>query len=185
MNKKIVLIISHFGSGSSSLCEVLEQNERIVWCKSNLIYNHPDIIEKITNIPHKINNSAALWMDEILVNYMFSCKALYSLCKFVYLIRDARSTLNEIVTTKKSTMYNYYTYRLHRMCEMARESGGILLRWEDQNLAILEDYLMLKTPLVKPILTKVKDNPLITNEINRCEQAYEWYYYYLRNKLIM
>ena len=80
--KKIVLVISHLASGSTALCQILDKNPRIQWCRADLIYNHPDILESLTSQPHKLSNSAAIWLDDVLYNFSFSHKSLYQCCKY-------------------------------------------------------------------------------------------------------
>jgi hypothetical protein len=189
--KKIALVVSHMASGSTALCQILDKNPRIQWCRTDLVYNHPDALEVLANQPHKLNNAAAIWLDDVLYNFYFTNKALYPFCKFIYVIREAKPTLSLLINSKGDAqgMFRYYTYRLRRICEMARQTpGALLLTWEDmvtgRGLPLVEDYLYLKQPLINDItLYPQAPNNLFTTStmVNQAQAAYERYYYYLRN----
>src|SRR5581483_5367312 len=127
--KQVTIVVSHEGSGSSALCSLLDKNSRIQWCKPNIIYDHPFSLEKITSISHKLKNAAAIWLDEILYNHYFSSKILYEWCRFIYVIREAKPTLSLITESRADLLgkARYYTYRLRRICEMARRTPGAVL----------------------------------------------------------
>lgn len=189
--KKVTLVVSHALSGSTALCQILDKNPRVQWCRANLVYNHPDVLEVLTSQPHKLSNSAAIWLDDVLHNFYFTHKALYQFCKFVYVIRDAKPTLNLLAKTRGDApgMFRYYTYRLRRICEMARNTpGAVLLTWDDmltgRGFSLLKQYLCLKEPLVsdEALFPKTDHNPYVTSAmIEHAQAAYERYYYYLRN----
>ncbi len=171
MIRKVTLVISHEGSGSSELCKSLDRNPRVQWCRSNLIYDHPFILEQIMSIPHKLNNSAAIWMEELLYNFYFTHKRIYEMCRFIYVIREPRSSVNPL----------YYTYRLRRMCEMARKTpGAVLLTYDDiitgRGFPLLEEYLCLKESIMP--VDAVKSDFLGSSE---AQKSYERYFYYLKN----
>lgn len=189
--KKAALVISHEGSGIEALCNILNRNPRIQYTHPNLVYNHPDVVESLTNHPHKMSNSAAVWLDDVLHNFYFTNKAIYKLCRFIYLIREPKPTLNAIVDMKANApgMTRYYCYRLRRICEMARSTpGSVLLTWEDvytgRAFPILEKFLGLKEPLAldQGLFVVPKLSPFVTTQmIETCQNTYERYLYYLKN----
>lgn len=189
--KKAVLIVSHEGSGSSALCEILNRNPRVQFTHPNLVYNHPEVVESLTNHPHKLSNSAAVWLDEILHNFYFTNKAIYQFCRFIYFIREPKPTLNMIVDMKANApgMTRYYCYRLRRICEMARSTpGSMFLTWDDvytgRAFPMIEKFLGLKEPLVldQSTFPIPKPSPFVTtNMVEACQNAYERYFYYLKN----
>lgn len=189
--KKAVLVISHEGSNSDALCEILNRNPRVQFTHPNLVYNHPEVVESLTNHVHKLSNSAAVWLDMVLHNFYFSHKEIYKMCKFIYMIREPKPTLNSIVDLNSNAdcVTRYYCYRLRRICEMARDTpGSLLLQWEDvytgRAFHLIERFLGLKEPLQPDQLLFVqpKPNPFVTtNMIETCQNAYERYLYYLKN----
>ena len=98
--KKVAFIISHMGSGSNYLVDVLNNNPRCAFFTSPTRYEHPDSLQWIFKY-HKLNNySGAIYGDHLLFNHSFCCKSLYDCCKFIYIIRPARQSLNEIFTKR-------------------------------------------------------------------------------------
>lgn len=187
--KKVALVISHAGSGSSDLCKVLDANPRVQLYRSNMVYNHPTLLEAITQQPHKCGNAAAVWVDELLYNVLFTSKALYDCCKFIYVVREAVPTLS-LITESKSLlpqMVRYYTYRLRRICEMARKTpGAVLLTWEDmatgRGFKVLEEYLNLKEPLALREFPRAPAKSFVGGPlVTQAQSSYERYLYYLRN----
>ena len=189
--KKIALIISHEGSDSKVLCEILNRNPRVQYNSSNFLYDHPDALKSLTDQPHKLNNSAAVWLDEVLQNFSFTNKSIYKCCRFIYLIREPKPTLNTIVSMRTNVdgMVRYYCYRLRRICEMARNTpGSLFLTWEDvytgRSFPMLEKFLGLKESLIldQTLFKTTKLSPFVTGKMfETCQNAYERYLYYLKN----
>lgn len=189
--KKVCFIISHLGSGSNDLLDIINKNPRCDIQKSSVTYKSPEDLNWLFSKPHKCRDRSAIYGDHILFNQSFSCKNLYEICKFIYIIRPARDSLNEI--SKNSNLNgefaaNYYSFRLRRICEMARKTpNSLFFTWEElisgSSFLEIEKYLGLKEKLKKEdchFLNKSKDDfdeKLIIN----CEDAYERYYYYLKS----
>lgn len=189
--KRVAFVISHLGADSHALCEILDRNPRVQFFQTNAVYDYINVIEALTSHPHKLNNAAAVWLDELLHNHYFAHKGLYKFAKFIYLIRDAKFTLNGIV--KESWEANhlelYYTFRLRRIYEMARKTpGAVLLTHDDlitgRGFKVIEDYLNLKVPLEldESLFSKKRShNPLLSSDnIERAQQTYERYLYLMR-----
>lgn len=183
--KNIVFIVSHLGAGSEALIYSMNKNSRIESRRVEGGYKDITAIESLTINPHKLGNSAAFYMDRILYNYEFSCPSLYKFCRFIYLIREARPTLNKVAgipTLQKKSPPNierYYRYRLRRIYEMAKHTPeAILLTWEDiaskRGLKLIEQYLNLNEPLNLTIREEIKD--LVDIEmVNKAQECYERY----------
>lgn len=178
--KQVAFVVSHLGSDSGLFCESLDKNPRVQWFKSNVIYDHISTVEKLVDKPHKLKNAAAIWLDELLYNFNFSSKYLYSCCKFIYVIRPPKPTLSCI----GEGFVNYYTYRLRRICEMARcTPGAVLLTWDDLvagRLDLVENYLNLKEK-IDPIQGIVPTKSVQWSILDNAQQSYEKYLYYLKN----
>lgn len=149
------LIITHIGSGGTLLCRLLSTNLKVhCFGCSGTIYNHPSVIKRacitIDKIVGKRFDPNDLYIDKLMYNYEFTCKPLYKSCKFIYLIR---SPYVPIATSMKKYSLegavNYYFFRLRRICEMARKSGGLLLTYEDlinkKAFPLLQNFLNLKS----------------------------------------
>lgn len=185
--KNILFIVSHLGSGSHILFNSLNRNPRVQGFRIDKPYSNPLALEHLTSHPHKLDNTAAIYMEELLFNYSFSCPQAYDYCKFIYLIRDARPTLNNIVTLGYDPICAdlYYRYRLRRICEMAKRTPqAILLTWDDvlsgKKFSLIEKYLNLKDPISligqEPKIKEVVD----LNIINKSQRSYERYFYFLK-----
>lgn len=187
--KRFLFIISHLGSGSNIFCKILHENPRIQIYNSNIIYSHPVDLEVLKAKQHKLNNSAAIWGEEILYNHHFNGKSLYPFCKFIYFIREAKSSLFEIIKSKEDVEYmiNYYNYRLRRMYEMSRQTGGLLVNCDDveESFPLIQKYLNLKDALIlSEKITKKKYNPLLNiSQIENTEKVYEKYLFLLKQNL--
>ena len=185
--KKVCLLISHEHSDSKALLNVLSNNPRLSCYNTGRVYNHALSLEELTALPHKIDNVAAIWMEMLLHNYQFSCKSLYPICKFIYMIREAEPTLNALVESgyRPDAALRYYTYRLRRICEMARcTPGAVLLTWQDIKLPLIESYLNLKQPLELPVLSKVKTGLVKWPLVEEGQKCYERYLFFLKNQAI-
>lgn len=187
--KKVCFIVSHLGSGSSDLVEVLNGNPRCSIQNSSVRYETPTDLDWLFANPHKCRDSSAVYGDHLLFNTSLSCRSLYDRCRFVYVIRPARASLNEIAKSRKYLprfAARYYSFRLRRICETARKtSDSLFLTWDDlasgRAFSAVEDYLGLKVQL------KAEHHQFQAGYggefdeklVSECEDAYERYYYYL------
>ena len=127
---KILFLATHIGSEYERLQQAMIADSRIDGFNTDVSYDHYDKIETLLSNPHKNNKSNSIWMDILLHNHNFSCKPLIKICKFVYLMREPRASLTEILS---STGYDqdraarYYCYRLSGLCEYAIRTGGYVL----------------------------------------------------------
>jgi hypothetical protein len=189
---KILFIVSHLGSGSDVLCNILDKNSRIKWFHPNVVYDHPFKLETLTGNLHKLRDSSAIWMDHLLQNYYLTNKSVYKFVKFIFVLRDAKSSLNAIVKNKEDadSMFRYYVYRLRRICEMAKLTNGLCLTWnslsEGRGLHVIKDYLSLRDDLKLESFYIPKYNPLVTSDlIDAAQESYERHLFYLQaNNLI-
>jgi hypothetical protein len=189
--KKVCFIVSHLGSGSIDLLDILNKNPKCMIHDSKFSYKSPEDLNWLFYSDHRCRDSSAIYGDHLLFNTSFSCKKLYEYCKFIYVIRPPRATLNEI-NILKNPKYQpnhaslYYKYRLRRICEMAkRTEEAVFLTWDDLSKGtafnLIEDYLGLKKQLTNDyhhFISNEKDS-FEESIIKECEDAYERYYYYL------
>ncbi len=187
--KKVCFIVSHLGSGSNHLVDILNKNPRCDIQNSSVTYKSPEDLNWLFSKPHKCRDRSAVYGDHILFNQSFSCKNIYEICKFIYIIRSARNSLNEISknsSLKDEFAANYYRFRLRRICEMARKTPNLLFfTWEEiisgSSFQEIENYLGLKEKLTKLDFTSNLKDSFDEKLILDCEDAYERYYYYLKS----
>lgn len=182
-------IVSHLGSGSGDLIEILNKNPKCVIQSSNFQYENPLDLNWLFKVGHKCRDSSAIYGDHLLFNISLTSKKFYEFCKFIYVIRPPRSSLNSFVRQANlgaEESSRYYRFRLRRMCEMAKRTpGAVLATWDDlakgSAFSIIEEYLELKKPLKPEHQHFVAEhNDYIEGKlISQCDDAYERYYYYL------
>ena len=184
--KKILFVVSHLGSESSSLCDILNNNPRIQVYNTGAIYNYIEAGLALVTQPHKCDTTAAIWAEELLHNHRFGHHCFYRWAQFVYLIQDARRSLHSMQPTNPVTAninFRYYIYRLRRICEMARQTPGAMLLTSLGNLNPLERYLNLKKPLCQHVSVPVELCRFVTTEqVRKAQESFERHYYYLRNQ---
>lgn len=194
--KKIVFICSHPYSGSSALYEAMNHHPRIQGFKLNNSYLNPLNLLDLTNHSHKLSNRSAIYMDELLYNRSFYTNIAYTKCQFVYVIREPESVLGFLITNEKKKptfAAREYTFRLRRICEMARKTpGAVLLTWNDlisgDGVDLIEKYLGLKEPILyDPALLapykRIFNSDLIGSKLlSTTQEAYEKYLYFLKNQ---
>ena len=191
--KKVCFIVSHLGSGSIDLVDILNKNQKCVIYNSDSKYETPEDLNWMFARGHKCRDSSAIYGDHLLYNMSFSCRKLYEFCKFIYVMRPARATLNEIITLsypryEPEYAARYYRYRLRRMCEMAKRTpDSVFVTWDDlargKAFPAIEEYLGLKSQLMTQhnhFMLNNKDS-FKENLISECDDAYERYYYYITN----
>ena len=185
--KKVCFIVSHLGSGHEDLVRVLNRNPRCEIHKSDAKYESPISMDWMFLRGHKCRDNSAVYGDTLLYNMQLSCSNLYSACKFIYLIRPARASLNMIRNRySESSAASYYRFRLRRICEMARKTpDAVLVTWDDlakgRAFPVIEDYLGLNKQLTTEYEEFISENSDSFSEhlISECQDAYERYYYYL------
>lgn len=195
--KRILFVCSHYYSGSTGLCAALDANPRIQGYNFNShnTYTTPLNLISLTDQPHKLKNKAAIYMDELLENHQLQTKQAYKTCKFIYVVREPEHVLAYLVGNQKikpEFASRYYLFRLRRLCEMAKRTGGVLLTWNDlessRGLNIIEDYLGLREPIAfsdyfsKPYAKKYNSDLIGSARLSIAEDAYQRYLYWLKNQ---
>jgi len=193
--RKVLFIASHLDSGSDIVYKSLNQNPQIQGFRSlnHNVYMHPLSLLSMMNCRHKLNNSSAIYMDELLFNYCFQIKSAYAICKFIYVIRDAEPTLNLLVENGRFDpvqAQRYYLYRLRRLCEMAKRTpGAIVLNAYDikhkRGGEFISKYLDLITPFEYgdyEFTEPKKVGLLPAYLVQEADEAFEKYLYFLKNQ---
>lgn len=195
--KKIVFICTHQYSGSNELYHAMDKHPRIQGCKSIYcnVYDSAQTIISVCANNHKLRNKSCIYMDEIIYNTQISNNCIFDYCKFIFLIRSPEAVLSEIVTNERIDSIfavRRYSFRLRRMCELAKRSGdGVLLTYDDlcegRGINLIDDYLELKSPInFDPLFMKLsnkKFNMDLLGSTLRSEvfDNYERYLYFLKS----
>ena len=185
---RILFVNSHLASGSTELVEILNENDRIQVIESNIVYESIDDIGTLKTLKHKFNSPAAIYGDHLLFNTSFLNKSIYQCAKFIYFIRPAISTLNELINKYHYTPTNalsYYCLRVRRLYEMAHQTpGAVFLTWnniaDSKGLGLIEKYLELKQPLRYGSFSSITEEAVPFSLIKEAEDYYEKYFYLFR-----
>jgi hypothetical protein len=196
--KKILFVCSHLYSGSSSLYDSLNNHPKIQGydLATSSPYSGPMNLLALTNQNHKLNNRSAIYMDELLYNHHLSTNIAYKECSFIYVVREPTFVLNSLIGNNKmkpSFAVRHYTYRLRRLCEMAKRTpGAVLLTWDDllenRGISLIEDYLNLKQFICYDSLSLspyriTHSTDFVGLQVrSKVDDAYQRYLYYLKNQ---
>ncbi len=187
--KKIIFIISHLGSGSSELVKSLNKNPRCVFYESKNVYDHPDAFDLLLRYHKLMNLSCAIYGDHILYNQSIVHDKFLEKLKFIYIIRSPKDALQSIHENYKynyKNAYNYYRFRLRRMCEMANKTKNFLFFTYDElfdknNLNKINNYLNLIEPIDMIKKEEKEDFNFYNKSFSLAQDCYEKYFYYLNN----
>jgi len=187
--KKVAFVVSHLGSESEELVRILNENPRVVIYPKDRVYTHPTDLDWLFEHGHKLDNAAAVYGNHLLHNASFTSKSLYEICKFIYLIRPAKPSINIIQTENYTahTACRYYCFRLRRICEMAKRTPkAVFLTWQDladgRGQILIERYLNLKNPLGPVSFSEPTEDETPPELIEQAQDSYERYYYYLNQQ---
>ena len=185
--KRVILVISHLGAGSASLCYCLSQNNIIQWVSQGITYDDPvQSIESILATKHKYSEKIGLYINEVLYNYQISHKKVYEACQFIYLVRDPKSSIRIIKPNDATFALNYYIFRLRRIYEMAKETkGALFLTWDElvsqKGTKYLAKYFNLPEIRFEEYKPEKKLFELPKPMLAEAERAYELLLYRIKN----
>lgn len=186
--KKVCFVVSHLGSGSGSLVEVLNSHPQCEIQDSSTCYESPASVRWLFRLGHKRRDASAVYGDHLLFNSSISSRALYGLCKFIFVVRPARHSLEGIVGLNYApeAASAYYRFRLRRLCEMARRCpSALIFTWDElakeESMIKIKEALKLCAPPTIPELDEPDTHRCPESVVERCQEAYERYHYYLKS----
>lgn len=180
--------MTHLGSRSNNLVELLQVNDRIQFNKSKINFDSYSSLEKLTSIKHKKNDLSAIYGAVLNFNENVSNKFIFNVSKLIYFISNPLVDFS-IIENEYGVDggIRYFCYRLRRIYEIAYYYGGFFLTYNDllekKSLNNLEDYLLLKNKLINnTIQTEHEDkNNLNLNQRKYLLDTYEKYFFKLKN----
>lgn len=113
--EKVLFLMSHLGSGSDKLYEVLKSHPKIYDPNINIIYENYEDIDYLLRQPHKVNNVSAIYIQQILYNHQFVSKQLCKFCNFVFFLGNPRTSISQIIKMgySEENALSYYSFRLY------------------------------------------------------------------------
>ena len=185
--KKVVLLMSHHGSGSDALYALLDSNPRIQGFQDDSSYDTPLRLVSLTERRHKLSNASRIYMDHLLHNYQY-CLKPDPMVRMVFVVREPEGSVDYMVNMKilrRQEAKRYYLYRLRRLCELARRNrGSVFLTYsnlrEGKGMDILADHIGLRDPLppLTDFVVPSGKSVLQLHEYERLSESYEKYLYY-------
>jgi len=186
--KKVCFVVSHLGSGSGSLVASLNSHPQCEVKETSTCYETPASVRWLFRLGHKCRDASAVYGDHLLFNSSISSRALYRTCRFIFIVRPARGSLEGIMAYgyEPDQASAYYRFRLRRICEMARRSpSALILTWDDlakdESMIKIKDQLGLRTPPGPPALGHPTTDRCPEGVVERCQDSYERYHYYLNS----
>lgn len=180
--KRVLFLASHLCSGSSSLFDSLSDHPRIEGHRTSSTYGSVADLFKLTSMPHKLGDSSSIYMDELLTNHSISSRDLYGHCRYVFLVRPPRATLNEMVSVFGSSWdsaLSHYCFRLRRLCTIAKHArGSVFLTTEDLENGLggdlISEMLLFKSPveIVDPHFRECEDM-VPQKHLLECQAVYD------------
>ena len=168
--KNIVFIMTHPGSGYKDLLGIFNKHQRIQAVESGIFYKSPEDCLWFGN--HKWNDSAGIYVDCILSNMNFYLNDFYNY-KFIYIMKPM------LYDTDKE--YQDYFFRLRRMAELSKKTGGLFLSGDD--LAYGKRYDSLSKYI--GVTINFEDVFVKNSEIlPKYEKKYEKYHAFMRQTKI-
>lgn len=145
-----------------------------------------DDLESVFQQKHKYKRNNAVYAVTGCFNPQFCNPVFYKLFKFIYLIRDPKYSLPIIFNNhKQEEGYNYYCFRLRRICEMARQTPNALLLThpdlcKDDTYSLIKEYLQLSSFDFEKIQDEYKENLLDDDLLSKAQGRYEHHLFYLK-----
>ena len=171
--RKVLFIASHLGSGSIDLFNLLKTQPRIDGFHLNQTYDHITAIQKLISQIHKEDNSAAIYMDELLYNHSLTYKDLYKTCKFIYLIKVPSVVLSNIVIHQPDysleSASSYYCFRLSGLHYSFQKTSDVIFLDGLDDLSLIENYLGLDLDF------NFSTSSVDVGDVEECQKCYEKY----------
>jgi len=185
--KKVCFVVSHLGSGSESLAAALNAHPQCTIHESGVRYESASSLRWLFRAGHKCRDASAVYGDHLIFNSSISSRHIYRVCRFIFVIRPARHSLEEIMSAGYSAegASSYYRFRLRRICEIAALAPSrMILEWDDLAKEETSDriceYLGIYGPMDSVRTVEKEGGRCPEGVISDCQDAYERYHYYLR-----
>ena len=137
MLHKQIIIATHLGSGGSMLLDMITANRRIAKLNRSpgQVFAEPPTVFRFQTETKEHYPLAKMFVDEVVYNYEVLSPSLYSICDFVFLIREPEGAISSIVEKQQYTpeaALRYYCFRLRRLSEMAKKTARkLVITWDE------------------------------------------------------
>lgn len=183
-----VFIATHYGAGGSMLMTMLGASRRFgkVSRGDGQTYRDPTVLASVQRDAAARQPQARVFVDRLVMNHELSHDFYYENVKFVFLVREPEESIKYIMEIgyTEAAALRYYSYRLRRLCEMARKAKHkIVVTWGDladkSAFPAIKEFLGVKelTSIYRPEKSKETVTPATVSSARRC---YERHLRYLR-----
>ncbi|MGH7175464.1 MAG: hypothetical protein ACREGR_03855 [Minisyncoccia bacterium] len=152
--------------------------------------DHPDKVQAILGIRHKIPHAGAVYAAELLFNYQLTCPRLLEFNRTIFVLSDPRRALPRLV---ESGMYDEesatrnYTFRMRRLAEMAKRAAhGVVVTESDlesaEGISLVTGFLRLRAAM-PPIRVEHPSCDVSPALLRWAVESYERHLFYIRGAL--
>lgn len=154
--RRVLFLFGHLCSGSSDLYDWLDGHPRVQGYRGKNVYENRMSLLTLTSQPHKADNAAAVYMDEVVFNHSVAHRSVYAEPLFAFVVRDPEHALGEIAASMSvpaTAAARYYSGRLSRMVSVASAARdrSVLLTYSDLEAGrggpLLSSLLRLRDPV--------------------------------------
>lgn len=183
-----VFVATHYGAGGSMLMTMLGANRRFgkVSREDGQTYRDPTVLAAVQRDAAARQPQARVFVDRLIANHELSHDFYYENVLFVFLVREPEESIKYMMETgyTEAAALRYYSYRLRRLCEMARKARHkIVVAWDEladkSAFPAIKEFLGLKelTSIYRPEKSKETVAGATVSSARRC---YERHLRYLR-----
>jgi len=184
--RNFALILSHPGSASGQLCDSLS-SDRFLLVPFPGTLDHPDKVQAVVGMPHRVQHAGAVYGVELLLNYQLTCRRLVEFSRSIYVLSDPRRAVPRLVESglyDEESAVRLYTFRLRRLAELAKVSRrGLLVTEADlerpEGVGLVADFLRTRTQ-PKPLQPWRSGVELSPRLLDWAVESYERHLFYMR-----
>jgi hypothetical protein len=149
--------------------------------------DHPDKVQGIVGLPHKVAHAGAVFGVELLLNYQLTCRRLVEFSRAVYVLSDPRKAIPRVMASglyDQESAARLYCFRLRRLAELARKTtNGLLLTESDletpEGSALAASFLKVRSE-VRPVCGRDAGFDVSGRLMDLCVESYERHFFYMR-----
>lgn len=183
--RNFALILSHPGSTSGQLCDALS-SDRFLHVPFPGILDHPDKVQAVVGVPHRVQHAGAVYGVELLLNYQLTCRRLVEFSRSIYVLSDPRRAVPRMVESglyDEESAVRLYAFRLRRLAELAKASKkGLLVTEADlekpEGVCLVADFLRTRTQ-PQPIQGRRSCIELSSRLLGSAVESYERHLFYM------
>lgn len=185
-----IFLLTHLGSGASMLMDMLAGSRRVATIRQKSMYyqyDDPAKLESIVRPALEVRPLARTFVHKLNYNHTLACPAFLWAVDVMLMVRGPEGTLDHLVGRRRYSemaALRYYTYRLRRLCEIARRvPAAVVVTWD--GLLSRRAFDGIKQFVgVRELTSTYRDEPperVVSDwAVDKARRAYDRYLAYLR-----